>query len=590
MAIRLSPYKSLSYAMQYPGAHLVSQRWNAISRVDVVHSAGIRSLPGLSYRYLEMPPAQDGLLIDGDDLNPIILDRTSTQVFHNLPTYLAFLLRPQAKTLVLEPRGGVDILTALAGGASQVIVTEANPLILDAAAEIYALEPVRTVGESGRSFLNKSDERFDVIIQSLTSSYHPVRSGAYSLAEDYRYTLESYEEMLEHLNPRGVLVAMRWLQSPPSESLRVFAMAVTALRIQGEGANENLAVLRGYNTATVFIKKTDFTPDEISIVHQFAGELAFDLDYLPGLQPGESNIYNILPNAEDYQIYETYLHGTPEKFNKTYPFDVSPTTDNRPFFSHFFKWEQAGQVLAEVGKTWQPFGGAGYFVLIALLALVSGLAAVLILLPLAVGSLHNATQARMKKERQITESNVFLYFGLIGIAYLFVEIPLIQRFILYLGNPAYAITVVLFSLLLFSGLGSQISDQFPPRWTLLLLALIILVYPYLLTELFRQTLGFSLGSKLVAGVIVLAPAGFFMGIPFPTGIRHLSTLQDHHSMIPWAWGINGAASVISSILAAILALSWGFSLVFYLGAASYAFAWLTERAMASRSPVLSPPQ
>ncbi len=589
MDIRLSPYKSLSYTLQYPGSQVIYRRWNAFSRVDLVRSQGIRSLPGLSYRYLQPPPLEDGLLVDGDDLSPVISPTENLGFAEYLPAYLAFLLRPGARTLVLEPRGGLDIITALAGGVPSVTAVEYNPLIVDAASTVYNAPGVQAIIDSDRSYLRRTSDHFDVVLLSLTSSYHPVRSGAYSLAEDYHYTLEAFQEILGHLKPGGLFVVMRWLQTPPSESLRVFALAVTALKANGMDGRQQIAALRGYNTATLLIKNGIYDELELAIIRKFCASRAFDLDYLPGISPQEVNIYNLLPEPLDYKAYTTLLNASSlEDFYASYPFDVAPPTDDRPFFSHSFKWEQTNQVIAEMGKTWQPFGGAGYLVVLALLILGIIAAVLLILLPLAVTRLHKAINFDVTAASPHNNAIPLIYFGLIGIAFLFVEIPLIQRYILYLGNPAFAMTAVLFSLLLFSGIGSQWSNRIPVRLAMGGLVLLLSIYAALLPALFRQTLGLSLVVKLGLGCLALAPVGFLMGIPFPAGVRFLSGWTYPELLVPWAWGINGAASVVSSILAALLALSWGFNAVMYLGTACYTGAWLMAWVMASYRPLRPP--
>ncbi|RMF27618.1 MAG: hypothetical protein D6759_17375, partial [Chloroflexi bacterium] len=184
-------------------------------------------------------------------------------------------------------------------------------------------------------------------------------------------------------------------------------------------------------------------------------------------------------------------------------------------------------------------------------------------------------------------SATLAYFGFLGLAYLLVEIPLMQRFILFLGHPAYALTTVLFALLLFSGLGSALSDRVPLRPALALLAPLVLAYPQVLPRLFAGTLGLPLVGRLLVAVLALAPVGTLMGVPFPKGLRHLEARAPQR--IPWAWGVNGAASVIASVLAALLALSFGFSRVLVVGALCYAGAWLAARAMAP-PPVSSPPR
>jgi hypothetical protein len=566
LALHLSPYKSLSYALQVPEAELVYQRWNSFSRVDMVSSPSIHSYPGLSYRYLEPLPSADGMTVDGDDLTAIINPLEDLEFTNYLPSTVAYLLRPSAETLLLEPRGGPDILLALAQGASKITVVEANSLIVSAAEEIYDDPRLDLVIESGRSYLRRVGQQYDVIVLSLTSSYHPVRSGAYSLAEDYRYTVEAFEDALSHLKPDGLIIVTRWLQTPPSESLRAFALAVTAIERSSGDAKSQIAAMRGYNTATMLLKNSPFISEELQVLRDFTGERAFDLTYIPGIKPEETNIYNILIEPIYYQTYTDLLNAPSRAdYYASYPFNVSPPTDDRPFFSHFFKWSQARQILSEMGMTWQPFGGAGYFVVLALLILAFCMAVILILLP---ATLLGRTQSESKPSQSILE-----YFGLIGLGFMLVEIPLMQRFILFLGHPAYAVTGVLFSLLAFSAVGSQFSHKVPVKYALGLLVLLLLTAPWLLPWVFQLTLGMPLWVRLSITVLLIAPAGFLMGIPFPGGIQRMLAEKQRSAPIPWIWAANGAASVVSSVLAALLALSFGFDWVLRIGALCYAGAW-----------------
>src|SRR5688572_13479667 len=582
LELHISPYKSLSYALQYPGASVIHRQWNAFSRVDVVRSGGIHSLPGLSYRYLEPLPSLDGLLVDGDDLTPILQTATDSGFVSYLPNAVAFHLRPQASTLILQPRGGLDIFTALELSSSQITAVEINPLIVNAV-PIYDDPRVQVYVESDRSYLRRTQTGYDVIVLSLASSFHPVRSGAYTLAEDYRYTVESLSDALAHLTSDGLLVATRWLQDPPSEDLRLFALGVTALEQDNVNPHTQIVAFRGFNTTTILLKNGPFSPNELSSIRAFLAERAFDLSYAPDVQPDETNQYNILPESKYYQTYVSLLNANPrETFYDAYDYDVRPPTDDHPFFGHYFKWSQAPQVFAEFGKAWQPFGGAGYFVIVALLVLAILLAITLILLPVAIWKRAN---------RNVVSTSPFpfrnlIYFGLLGFAFLFVEIPLLQHFILYLGHPAYAVTMVLFSLLFFSGLGSQWNDRIPLRLSLATLVILILSTPVLLPRLFALSLGLPLTIRLGLTALILSPLGFLMGIPFPAGIRLLKQEQRKspesevqagivpRADISWIWAVNGAVSVISSILAALLALTFGFSWVLRLGALCYAGAWL----------------
>jgi len=576
MKLHISPYKGFSYAMQYPNAELIYSRWNAFSRVDVIRSGGIHSIPGLSYRYLEPLPAQDGLLVDGDNLSAILPEDADLAFSNYLPMAIAFDLQPEADTLILEPRGGLIIAASQALGAANITAVEGNPLIVKAAAHIYNRPNIEVILEADRTYLQREREQvFDVILVSLTNSYHPVRSGAYSLAEDYRYTVEAFEAALTRLRPNGVLVITRWLQDPPSESLRTFALAIASLENNGGDPESQIVAFRGYNTITFLLKNGDFTADELKIIRSFCSERAFDLVFTPDLQLEEINRFNILPEPIYFHTFtELIKNNSCQQFFEDYAFDVRPPTDNHPFMGHYFKWSQTEQILAEFGHTWQPFGGAGYFVILALLALAVFSAGIIIIFPLAIRKSNYGNEG--------TYHNSFLrplfYFGFIGLAFLLVEIPLLQRYILYLGNPAYALTTVLFSILLFSAIGSRLHDRISHRIALSLIIILVLIAPSLLAKIITSTLSFSLTFRSVISVFSLAPLGFLMGIPFPAGIQWLrkSIIADQAIInlpqIPWIWAVNGAASVVSSVLAALLALTYGFTWVLRLGALFYAAA------------------
>jgi hypothetical protein len=578
--IRLSPYKSLSYALLLPDAELVSQRWNGFSRVDVVRSQSIRSLPGRGFLCPDLPPPQLGLTVDGDDLSPIshvapgvtTTGKDALTFTDCLLSALPYRLRPGAHALVLEPRGGFDVLVALAEGAQQVTAVEANPLIVKAvqdqgewAGSLYNDPRVTVVMEEGRAYAHRTQERYDVVVLSLTAPQRAVTSGAYSLAEDYRYTVEAFTDYLARLEENGLLVVTRWLQVPPSESIRAFALAVEAVERSGGDPATSIVALRSYQQMLVLARKGPFTDQELEAVRAFAAPRAFDLVHLPGIRPDEVNQYNVMQQPIYYRACTELLEAKDRRvWYRDYSFDVEPPTDDHPFFGHFFKWGQAPEVLAMAGHTWQPFGGAGYFVLLALLALGVFAAGALILLPLLARKRRG-----MKRERQ---TGIMLgYFALLGLGYLSVEIPLLQRFILFLGHPAYALATVLFALLLFSGLGSLLSHRVPLWLVLILLPALVAGYALGLPLLFQVMLATPLIARLIVAVIALAPPGLLMGMPFPKGMTLLE--QRAPARVTWAWGVNGAMSVVASILAALLALSFGFSTVLALGAIFYAGAW-----------------
>ena len=580
--LRLSPYKALSQVLRFPDAEVIWQRWNAFSRVDRVSSSAIRSAPGLSLSYPGEMPAEDGLFVDGDDLSPVVRAADGQNFTGFLPVALPYQLRRGGRALVLEPRGGLDVWVALSQGAAAVMAVESNPLLVKAVGNVYEdsrmqavhgqLYPrVQVVVEEGRSYACRSAETFDVVHLALSDGYRPVTSGAYSLGERYDLTVEAFEDYLARLRPGGLLVVERWLQLPPSETLRAGAAVVEALRRAGvEEPAAQLVVVRGWQVGLILVKNGAFTPDELAAVHAFCRAQSLDLVALPGLTEAEVNHYNVLDEPVYYRAFRQLL-ADPEALYAAQPYDVCPPSDNRPFFFHFFKWRQTTTVLQQLGKTWQPWGGSGYFVLVALLGVAVVTSGVLILLP-QISAKEDERQPRALKE---SRGRVLAYFGCLGLGFLFVEIPLLQRFILFLGQPIYAFTAVVAAILLFSGLGSLAAPRLSRHWTLLLLVAAILIYPLGLPPLLRALLGAPLAARLLVTMLSLAPLGFLMGMPFPHGLAWMR--ERAPGLVPWAWAVNGCTSVLASVLAAMIALSVGFSWVLVTAALVYAGAWLTLR-------------
>jgi predicted membrane-bound spermidine synthase len=499
-----------------------------------------------------------------------------------------YQLRPNARALVIEPRGGLDILTALHHGASSVVALESNPLVVQAVREqadncgatAYDDPRVVLVLEEARSYLRRSKERFDVVQLSLSDTYQPVISGAYSLSESYAYTVEAFLEYLNHLHEEGILVITRWVQSPPTEELRACALVAEALRRSGVGdPSQRVIAFRSWSTATILVKRTPFRSDEIVQLKEFCAGRNFDVIYYRGITAEETNRYNILRDTAHYETFHQVLSGNARQdLYKQYPYEVSPTTDDRPFFFHYFKWGQTPSILRGLGKTWQPFGGSGFLILVALLVLALLLSTALILLPLVLRSRATKLSAPISLRRA---AGYLLYFACLGLGFLFVEMPLLQQFILFLGQPTYSFSLVLFSILLFSGLGSYVAGRFPLLRLLPVLVLVVLVYPFFLSRLFALAIGWSLPLRLVVATGSLGPLGFLLGQPMPGGIRLLE--ERAPQWIPWAWAVNGFASVISSIIAVMGAVSFGFSRILIAGAGVYLLAWAVIAALPSHS-------
>ncbi len=578
LPIRMSPYKSLMVALRYPDARLLGTEWNAFSRVDVVDSGFVRHAPGLSLSYKDPIPEQIGVIIDGDVLNAITRydGNTSSLAFTEaLPTALPYRLHDDPEVLILGAGGGLEVLTALHHGSLSITAVEANPIVVRLVREdygafsghIYQDERVRAIVSEGRSFVRGSQRVYDTIVLPMAHGASVASSGVYALSEDYLYTVDAFRELLGRLSDDGFLCVSTWLLPPPREDVRMVSLAAAALEdLDVINPSEHIAVIRSWGTITLLVGRSPLGGEEISAIRGFCGEMGFDIVYVPGVEASEVNVYNRFPEPIYYRLVQGMLHAEDrEAFYRGYLYDISPTTDERPFFFHFFRWDRLLETYESLERKWQPLIEGGYLVPLAFVQALA-LSVVLILLPI-------------RKRGKPVEGGLRLlaYFFCLGVGYMFVEMATVQRFILLLGHPSYSISVVIFSLLLASGLGSYISGRIEPgslRHKLVLLAIGLLVPLYgLASPLVSQLLGLPTTLRLLAAFLVVAPLGILMGMPFPLGVRMLEGSKE--DLIPWAWATNGCASVLGSILPIIMALSFGFSKVFIAAGVAYLVSLLT---------------
>lgn len=579
LEIRLSPYKPLSQLESFPDTQVLERKSSAASRIDVVVSSAIHSAPGLTLQYQGHLPEQSAVVLDGEVVLPLTARKGLTHGFiDGLPTSLAHHLRPVSRTLVLEPGGGLEVLSALELGARSVVAVENNRLLAELltselparAGGIYQDPRVELAVANPRGYLASHPQKaFDLITLALPENRRAVTAGAFSLSETYPLTAEAFDAYLAHLAPEGLLVVHRWLQLPPTEELRAGALVADALRRAGKSPATRIIAVRSFSTMLILAKQEPFTPPEIELTKAFARERQFDLVWYPGIQPGEANVANVLRRDRYHESFQQLLSNGQDLYDR-YEYDVRPPRDTRPFFFHFFKWEQTPTVLALLGKTWQPFGGSGYLILVALLVLTTGLSLALLLVPAA--AIRRRTPDRLART---SRAPPMVYFAALGFGFLLVEVAFVQRFVLFLDHSARSFAVVVFGLLAFSGLGSMWSTRLPWRGGLAALVAVVALCPMVLSRVLPASLGEDLGVRIGITLALLAPLGILMGIGFPRGLASLGAARP--SRLPLAWGINGFSSVVSAILAPMIALSWGFEAVFGCAALAYAVALMTVR-------------
>jgi spermidine synthase len=585
LGLRISEYKGLSQALQVIDSRVLDVSSSPLGLLTVVESptVPIRHAPGLSFNTQHIPPEQLAVFTDGDGLSPITRfdgNLDSLAYLADTTAALPYALLDKPDVLVLGAGGGSDVLLGLYHDANSIDAVELNPQMTELVAKthaefagfVYDDPRVRLHTKEARGFVAQSNAQYDLIHIGLLDSVGASGAGVQALNESYIYTVEAIREYLEHTAPGGVLTVTRWLKLPPRDSLKLIATAIDALRSMGVSEpGEQLAVIRSWNTSTLMIKNGTLTADETDAIREFARSRSFDTAWVPGMEASDANRFNRLDQAYLYDGTMALLGELADDFIERYKFYIAPANDNRPYYFHFFKWATLPEVIA-LRKT----GGAaliewGYLILVATLLQAALAGLVLILLPLwRVGRNWPAgTVPRMGS-----------YFLLLGFAFLFVEMAFIQKFILFLSHPLYAVAVVLSAFLVFAGIGSAWSEYLASkleasgRSAIVMVAgafaLLALIYVFLLPFVFQRYIGYSDLVKIALSIVLIAPLAIGMGMPFPLGLKHVA--ETSPAFIPWAWGINGFASVMSAVLATLLAIEFGFTFVILCALLLYAIA------------------
>jgi SAM-dependent methyltransferase len=599
--VRLSQYKGLSYALNLPHAEVVAERSSPLGRVDVVASPAIREAPGLSLVAPSnaVPPKQLGLYVDSESAGAITAFNGDTSTLNYLDwmvtaaPYFALQDGPRdLRVCVLGAGGGAGVLLALRHAARQVDAVELDPNVLellreefrDLAGRLYDRPEVRVHRAEARAFVQRAREAWDVIDLSLVGSFAASTVGVGAVSENYLYTRESFEAFLRHLRPGGVLAVTRWAQTPPRDELKLFATAVAALERMGLKPTERLVLIRSWAMATLLVKKEPFRTPELSALRRWTEERLFDESYFPGIAAEEHNRFNVLERDYYFEAAIAFLAGGQrrEEFLRDYAFNVRHATDDRPYFFHSFRW-RALPMMFSFQQSLIPFSEWGYLILVATLAQATLLGILLIVFPLFL--LRNrippfdSQRSKPHSHRRVC-LRVLLYFLALGLGYLFVEMALIQRLVFFLADPIYALAVVLAGLLFVSGLGSafaarQLRMGIPATRLACLAAIVVAVtgtvYALGLHTILLPLLSWPLSARMALAFTVILPFAA-MGMPFPLVLRQLG--QTRPELLPWAWAINGCASVIAGPLATLLALGAGLPMVLLVASACYAMAAL----------------
>lgn len=582
--LHISPYKELRQLLRIPGTRIIDRFSSPIGYIDVVESAKtpLRHAPGLSLNADAEPPGQLAVFTDADNMTALTRYNGGPQSIAYLDqttAALPFHLHKPEHLLILGVGTGTDLLQARLFGVEDIDAVELNGQLLryirdkhDAfSGGIFSSDNIKLhIGEA-RGFVAASRQHFDMIEIALLDAFGASSAGLYALSENYLYTVEALREYLQHLKPQGYLAITRWVKMPPRDTLKLFATAVEALESAGNSdPGRQLMMIRGWQTSTLLVKNGEVTPAEIAALKKFCEERSFDIDYYPGITEAETNRFNILPESYYYRGARALLSSERAAYMENYKFDIRPATDDQPYFFQFFKWTTLPEIVSLYGRGGISLLESGYIILVAGVLQALAASALFIGLPLWIWK-----DKLGLKSHSLQVWRMLGFFFCLGLAFLFIEIAFIQKFILFLHHPLYAVTVVLCTFLIAAGIGSYASRFFMQRryghcYPIAGITVLALLYLLCLKDLTAVLLHQPSWINIAVSILLTAPLGFFMGMPFPLGLNRANELNP--VLIPWAWGINGFASVISAILATLIAIHWGFNVLILAAVGLYSLA------------------
>ncbi len=624
--LAVSDYKGVAYARKFPDNKRTYERASPFGYMEIYSSSYLHFAPGLSdnaaFNLKKMPEnAYLGLYIDSDGPSGIIKNLTAdeTAYFRFLPMFYPYVLKHDPQTFVVQFGGGISTAVALKSGSAHVTVAEGNPAILTAFREDKGLrdftgdilndKKVSVIDYDGRLYLANTKNRYDVVDLSLADSAGLSSPGGFAIVEKYSYTREAMAAYMRALKPGGILSVTLWnKEEPPKSVLKLYAtMAAAARDVGGPDISRNFYVTSYYlSTATVLYKQGGFSAEDIAKLQQHTKAMSFDEIYHPGMTVDTSDLAQTL---EDYRnqffsegpapdptgpseekepkdkpppgvegggppkvpattmgrlAWHYLVHGGWQQVADDYVFDTKILTNHQPYFAAYIKVKDLLKFtdrLELVQDEW------GYLLLWATLGIAAIFAATLVLFPLAFGW-------RTIFSRYPGKAGTMLYFLCLGLGYIIVEVGMISHFVLALSNPTVSASVLITGMLVFSGLGSFVSERFLDRARTTMPRIFTAIF--LILTLYAFTIDYALDwigtlpylLRIVLCLLLLMPPAFLMGFPMPTAMTTLGRLGKDH-MFLWAWGINGCFSVIGAALVPIVATSFGLPAVVLVGAIAY---------------------
>ncbi len=577
--IPVSPYKKLAQERSKPRTRVILTTEGPQGRIDVVAGPSIHDAPpGMSLQNPHAIPQRTLLIVDGDRTHIVYdyKDREDWRFLDYTTTALPFFLAEPSRVLIIGPGGGAPLALADLHGGTEIVALASNRQVVgllngrlaERGGKIYRLPGVRVHFEAPRGYLRRAEKPYDLIVLPLLDPAGGGAEGLRAAEENYLYTVESFQTFLRHLKETGIFSVTVHAKMPPRDGLRVFNIAVEAFSREGLAARPRLALIRSWETVTLLAKKSPWSAAQLRKVREFSDSRGFDLCYLPGLEAEEVNQFHILPRPYYFEGAKELLSPVKDRYIEDYLFALDAPTDDRPYFNHFIRWRCLPELRAQLKGRLPAFLELGSLMLATALIQVVLLSGALVFLPLFPW-IPGLRSTRNK-------GSVLLYFFLLGLGFMLLEMGLLQKMILYLADPIYSAAAVIASFLVFAGIGSRISGRrrrrlpFAARGASLAVVILGLLYLFLLDVWLAWTQSWGLSLRFLVTALTIAPLALAMGHLFPLGLRRVS--QAVPALVPWSWAVNGFASVLATVSAPLLAMSIGFSILILAAIACYALA------------------
>lgn len=584
--LRPAPTKEMSG----PQAPIAFTRWSILNRIDLTESTRGRFQFGgrVSDLYTGQLPLIRVIYQDATAPTALVHIEGKPQGFSMFGYYLQnapYVIRKQPPSvLVLGFGGGIDGLIAEHAGAGHITGVDINPITLglvshryrDYTSALFDGGNLQLELSEGRHFLTKSKDKFDVIQLSGVDTLSALSAGAFALSESYLYTSEAVTDLLNHLRPDGVLSYSRWLFRPPRETLRLVVTIREALRHAGiKDARSHLVIVAGgppwEEWGETLVKNTPFTLEEVQALRAWADQMQFRVIYDP-FHP-------------QLNLYDRYLNSSDEDQQgivDTYVFDISPSRDDKPYFFQLYRWKTIWHpsYVRGIGGNLPEIMPRGILSLLIALGEMLFFSLIFILAPLA------SRKAKGWSARQ--GASWLLIFAGLGLGYITIEMVFIQKLSIFLGGPAYSMTVTLFSLLVFSGLGSRFSEKLSTSSFRAIGGMIVALLAVQAMELafldwgIPHLLALPQLARCAVAIAAVAPAGLLMGMPFPTLLAKAGVTSEN--LIPWAWGVNACATVLGSVLSTMASMVFGLNTAWLFAMGIYSLVLLLVLTRRSETP------